>query len=167
MSSRSRLLPLLIFLAVCILSLGAGMLQERSGRPLELSCGGGWAQSLPGPPPDTWVLHRSNLNLRADGLGDYKARLRLLDTTSGQDLGYRHRTVNFSYRLQGQNLLLRVLHSADSRTSNLEPDRLAAVGLYIFTEGMQLTYRLRWITQDTLLIEDGQGGVFFCARNPL
>jgi hypothetical protein len=155
-----------LFLVGCLLSLGAGLLLKRTQTPLDLECGGRTALLLPGAERQQWLLLRYNLDLRLEELGDIKARLRLFDAANGQDLGYQHRTARFSYRRQGQRLLLQVLHSGNSQTGNLPPQQLAGLGLFIFNEQLHLSYRMRQISPDSLLIETGQGGALFCVQNP-
>lgn len=155
-----------LFLAGSLLSLGAGVLLGRPQAPLDLECAGRSALLLPGEGHQQWLLVRYDLDLRTEGLGDLKARLRLFDADSGQDLGYQHRTVRFAYQRQDQRLLLRVLHSGSSQTGDLAPEKLAGLGLFLFNEQMLLSYPLRRIGADSLLIDTGQGGALFCTRHP-
>lgn len=166
MTSPQRRHLLWLFLVGSLLSLAAGILIDRPQAPLDLGCGGRSAQLLPGKNRQQWLLHRYDLDLRAEGLGDFKARLRLLDAASGQDLGYLNQATHFGYRRQGQRLLLQVLHSDNGQTSNLQPQQLAGLGLYVFNPGLRLTYRLRQLGPGRLLIDNGQGGVLFCVGKP-
>lgn len=159
--------PLALCLAVAMgaLSLGAGILFAERGQPLDLQCHGSSAQLLPNSEQRQWLLHRYDLDLRSDGQGDYKARLRLLDSGSGQNLGYLHRSASFAQQRQGQRLLLQVFHSGSGDTGNLEARELAGLGLFVFNEGMRLSYRLRQLAPGSLLIGNGQGGVLLCVQN--
>ncbi|HSC83671.1 MAG TPA: hypothetical protein VLC30_08635 [Pseudomonas sp.] len=163
MNSRLRQRWLWLFLAINALSLLAGALVERPEQ-LDLSCRGRAAQTLPGT-EQQWLLHRYDLDLRRDGQGDYKARLRLLDTSNGQALGYLHRAARFDYRRQGQRLLLHVRHSGKSDTSNLGEQQLRGLGLFVFNEQLRLSYHLRQLAPGTLLISNGQGGVLLCSQS--
>ncbi len=165
MNSLRRQHLLWLFLIISALSVATGALLPRTDAPLQLSCRGRAAQVLPGTGQQQWLLHRYDLDLRSDGQGDYKARLRLLNTSSGQELGYLHRTARFDYQRQGQNLLLHVLHSGKSTTANLQEQQLAGLGLFVFNEQLRLAYQLRQLAAGTLLISNGQGGVLLCAQN--
>lgn len=166
MTSLQRRHLLWLFLAGSLLSLGAGILVDRPQAPLDLGCGGRSAQLLPGKNRQQWLLHRYDLDLRPEGLGSLKARLHLLDAASGQDLGYRNLATHFSYRRQGQRVLLRVLSSDDGQTGDLRLQRLAGLGLYAFNPELRLTSRLRQLGPGLLLIDNGQDGVLFCAGKP-
>jgi len=155
-----------LFLVGSLLSLGAGILFGRPQAPLDLACGGRSALLLPGNEGRQWLLLRYDLDLRTEQLGDLKARLRLFDAGSGQDLGYQHRTASFAYQLQDQRLLLQVQHSGNSQTGDLAPEKLAGLGLFLFNEQMLLSYPLRRTGPDSLLIDTGQGGALFCTRHP-
>ncbi|MET1080188.1 MAG: hypothetical protein ABWY06_19420 [Pseudomonas sp.] len=155
-----------LFLAGSLLSLGLGAWYSRQQGSLDLSCAGRAAQLLPGENPQRWLLHRFDLDLRTEGLGDYRARLRLLDASSGKSLGYQSRTTHFSQRRQGPRLLVQVLNSGKSETDNLPQPQLAGVGLFVFNEQMHLTYRLRQLAPGSLLIDNGQGSVLLCRHNP-
>lgn len=165
MNSLQRRHLLWLFLAGSLLSLGAGLLFGRAQAPLDLSCSGRTAQLLPGE-QQRWLLLRYDLDLRAEELGDLKARLRLLDAASGRNLGYQHRTAYFSHRRQDQRLLLQILQSGNSQTGDLPPQQLAGLGLFVFNDQMRLSYPLRQVGPDSLLIDTGQGGALFCARRP-
>lgn len=160
--NRSLVLGLIAAAAV---SLGAGVLFADRGQPLDLQCRGRSAQLLPNSEQRQWLLHRYDLDLRPDGQGDYKARLRLLDSVNGQNLGYLPYSSSFAQRRQGQRLLLRVIHSDKGETANLQEQQLAGLGLFVFNEGMRLSYQLRQLTPDSLLISNGQGGVLLCMQN--
>ncbi|MBD9424610.1 hypothetical protein IB232_04705 [Pseudomonas sp. PDM15] len=166
MNSLARRHLLWLFLAGSLLSLGAGVLLGRPQAPLDLECGGRSALLLPGNESQQWLVVRYDLDLRAEGLGDFKARLRLLDVASGQDSGYQHRATRFSHQRRDQRLLLQVLHSGSSQTGDLAPEKLAGLGLFLFNEQLHLSYPLRRIGPDSLLIDTGQGGAVFCTRHP-
>lgn len=154
-----------LFLAISALSLLAGNLINRADAPLELSCRGRVAQVVPGSAQQQWLLHRYDLDLHKDGQGDYKARLRLLDASTGKGLGYLHRTARFDHQRQGQRMLLHVQHSGKSDTASLDEQQLAGLGLFVFNAQLRLTYQLRQLSAGHLLISNGQGGVLFCAQN--
>ncbi|MBC9251418.1 hypothetical protein A9179_14195 [Pseudomonas alcaligenes] len=166
MNSLQRRHLLWIFLAGSLLSLGAGLLFNRAQAPLDLECAGRSALLLPGVDQQRWLLFRYDLDLRAEELGDLKARLRLLDASSGRDLGYQNRTARFSYQRQGQRLLLQVLQSGNSQTDNLPEQQLAGVALFVFNEQQPLSYTVRQLDSHSLLIDTGQGGVLFCVNLP-
>ena len=155
-----------LFLAGSLLSLGAGVLLGRPQAPLDLKCSGRTALLLPGNGGQQWLLVRYDLDLRAEGLGDFKARLRLFDAASGQDLGYQHRAARFAYQRQDQRLLLQVQHSGSSLTGDLASEKLAGVGLFVFSEQLRLSYPIRRSGPDSLLIDIGQGGAQLCASRP-
>ena len=163
MSSR-RWRHLWVFLVVGALSLGAGMLVERPDPPLDLLCSGRSVHELEAP-QGRWLLNEYHLDLRAEGLGDYKTSARLLDTGSGETLGYLHRTASFEHRREGRRLLLHVQHSGKSETDSLQEQQLAGLGLFIFTEQSRLTYKVRRLTPDSVLISDGMGAVLFCEQS--
>lgn len=165
MTDRRRWQHFALFLAIGALSLGAGALIARPDAPLDLQCSGRAAQQVPGE-NQQWLLHKFDLDLRAEGQGDYKARLRLLDAASQQTLGYLNRTANFSQQRQGQRLLIQVLHSSKSTTGNLQEQRLAGLGLYIFNEQLRLSYPIRQLAPGSLLLSNGQGGVLLCVPAP-
>lgn len=156
---------LVLFLVIGALSLGAGFLFEGRGQALDLQCRGRSAQLLPNSEQRQWLLHRYDLDLRPDGQGDYKARLRLLDSDTADNLGYQHRSASFEQRRHGQRLLIRVQHSASSDTGSLQQRQLSGLGLFVFNEGMRLSYRLRQLAPGSLLIGNGQGGVLLCVQN--
>lgn len=154
-----------LFLAGGLLSLIAGVLVGRPQMPLDLECSGRTAMLLPNGEGRQWLVVRYDLDLRKELGGDFKARLRLLDAASGQDLGYQHRTANFTYQRQGQRLLLTDLHSGGTQTGNLSAEKLAGVGLFVFNEQMRLSFLIRKTGPDSLLVDIGQGGALLCARN--
>ena len=163
MSSR-RWRHLWVFLVVGALSLGAGMLVERPAPPLDLLCSGRSALELQAP-QGRWLLNEYHLDLRAEGLGDYKASARLLEAGNSEALGYLHRTASFEHRREGRRLLLHVQHSGKSETDSLQEQQLAGLGLFIFTEQSRLTYKVRRLTPDSVLISDGMGAVLFCEQS--
>ncbi|MFS2124631.1 hypothetical protein [Pseudomonas sp. Pseusp97] len=154
-----------LFLAGSLVSLSAGMLVGRPQMPLDFECAGRTAMLLPSAEGRQWLVVRYDLDLRADQQGDFKARLRLLDADSGQDLGYQHRTASFTYQRQDQRLLLTVLHSGRSQTGDLAAEKLAGVGLFVFNEQMRLSFPTRQTGPDNLLIDIGQGGALLCVRH--
>ncbi|QKE62796.1 hypothetical protein HNE05_05285 [Aquipseudomonas campi] len=164
MSSR-RWRHLWVFLVVGALSLGAGALVKRPDAPLDLLCSGRSAHMLKAPAGAQWLLYQYYLDLRAEGLGDYKTSARLLDTSSGQVLGHLHRTASFEHRREGRRLLIHVQHSGKSETDNLQEPQLANLGLFLFTEQARLTYRVRHLSADSVLISNGLGAVLFCEQN--
>ncbi|MGG5870580.1 hypothetical protein [Pseudomonas peli] len=163
MTSR-RWRHLWVFLVVGALSLGAGMLVERPAPPLDLLCSGRSALEIESP-QGRWLLNEYHLDLRAEGLGDYKASARLLETGNSETLGYLHRTASFEHRREGQRLLLHVQHSGKRETDSLQEPQLAGLGLFIFTEQSRLTYKVRRLTPDSVLISDGMGAVLFCEQS--
>lgn len=163
--SRRRWRHLLGFLVICALSLGTGLLIPRADTPLDLLCSGRVGQELDNKQEQLWLLHQYYLDLRAEGLGDYKTSARLLDAGSGKTLGYLHRTASFEHRREGRRLLIHVQHSGRSETDSLQDQQLAGLGLFIFTEQARLTYRMRRLTADSVLISDGMGDVLLCAQN--
>ena len=165
MNSRQRRYLIGAFLAICALSLLGGALFNRADAPLELNCRGRAAQMLPGTDQQQWLLHRYDLDLRRDGLGDYKTRLRLLNVSNAEELGYLHRTARFDHSRQGQRLLLHVLHSGKSNTDSLHEQQLAGLGLFVFNEQLRLAYQVRQLAAGNLLISNGQGGVLLCTQN--
>lgn len=165
MNSLQRRHLFWLFLAGSLLSLGAGLLVNRAQIPLDLECSGRSALLLPGT-EQQWLLLRYDLDLRTEGMGDLKARLHLFDAASGQDLGYQHRTASFTYQRQDQRLLLQILHSGNSQTGSLQLQQLAGLGLFVFNEQLRLSYPIRQIDPNSLLIDTGQGGALFCMHNP-
>ena len=153
------------FLVIGALSLGAGMLVKRPDTPLDLLCSGRGAQELGSQQDRRWLLHQYYLDLRTEGLGDYKTSARLLDVDSGKTLGYLHRTASFAHQREGRRLLIHVQSSGKSETDNLQEQQLAGLGLFIFTEQARLTYRMRRLSADSVLISDGMGDVLLCAQN--
>lgn len=164
MTSRQRL-QLVVFLAGSALSLGAGLLVERGDPPLDQLCSARSAQELESPNGQQWLLHQHALDLRGDGRGDYKTSSRLLESGSGQTLGYLHRTTRFTHRREGTRLLLRVQQSSKSETDSLQDRQLESLGLFIFTEDAELTFRVRRIGPNELLIGNGLGVALLCEQN--
>ncbi|WP_315809278.1 hypothetical protein [Pseudomonas sp. C9-3] len=164
MNSLQRHPLLYLFLLGCLVSLITGFLIGRPQAPLDLQCGGRSALLLPGENHQQWMLLRYDLDLRKEGLGDIKARLRLLDAERSENLGYQHRTSSFSYRRQDQRLLLQIKDNGIGQTSNLPTVQLAGLGLFAFSQH-QLSYQMRQIDPANLLIETGQGGMLFCVHN--
>lgn len=164
MTSRRRL-QLWIFLGISALSLGAGMLIKRADAPLDLMCSIRSAQQLETPEGQQWLLNQYALDLRADGQGDVKTSARLLQSGGGQTLGYLHRTTSFTHRNEDQRLLLHVQQSGKSETDSLESQQLESLGLFIFTEDSDLTFRVRRLDPSTTLISNGLGVTLFCEQN--
>lgn len=164
MSSR-RWRHLWAFLVISALSLGAGLLIQRPDAPLDLLCSGRGAQQVETNRGQQWLLHQYDLDLRTEGLGDYKTSSRLLDTNNGQALGYLHRTASFEHRREGRRLLIHVQHSGKSETDNLQDQQLAGLGLFIFTEQARLSFKLRQFAPHSLLISNGQGAVLLCEQS--
>lgn len=164
MSSR-RWRHLWLFLFIGALSLGGGLLVKRPDAPLDMLCSGRTVSLLEAPAGRQWLQQQYYLDLRAEGLGDYKTSSRLTDIASGETLGFLHRTASFAHRREGRRLLIHVQHSGKSETDSLQDPQLAGLGLFLFTEQARLTYRVRRLSADSLLISDGMGAVLFCEQN--
>ena len=164
MTSRQRL-QLWGFLTIGALSLAGGMLVERKAPPLDQLCGARTAQELETTGGRQWLLHQHALDLRGDGHGDYKTSSRLLDSGSGQTLGYLHRTTSFNHSREGSRLLLHVQQSSKSATDSLQEQQLESVGLFIFTEGAELTFSVRRLGPERMLISNGLGVALLCEQN--
>lgn len=164
MTNRQRL-QLWVFLTIGALSLAAGLLVEHDDPPLDQLCSARTAQELETADGRQWLLHQHALDLRGDGHGDTKSSSRLLEASARQTLGYLHRTTSFTHRREGQRLLLHVQRSDKSETDNLESQQLASLGLFLFTEGVDLTFSVRRLGPDRMLIGNGLGVALLCEQN--
>lgn len=145
--------------------LGAGTLVKHQDSPLDLLCSGRTGQVLIGAGHTQWLLSDYDLDLRAEGLGNFRTSSRLLTPQTQHIQGHLHRNASFSHTRQGQRLLIRVQHSGKSTTDNLQEQQLASLGLFIFNEQLQLTYRLRRLDPQSVLISTGRGGVVLCKQS--
>ncbi|MGY4531814.1 hypothetical protein ACVW0Y_000930 [Pseudomonas sp. TE3786] len=152
-----------LFLTISVLSLGAGF--WFNGSPaLDLQCSGRIAQAFSREEQTQWLLSQYDLDLRAEGEGDYKVSSRLLIAHQDPPLGYLHRAARFTQQLEGQRLLIQVLHSGKSATDNLQPEQLSGLGLFVFNKHLHLRYRLRQLAAGSLVIDNGLGAVLLCVQ---
>jgi hypothetical protein len=160
---NSRRLPLGLFLLISALSLAAGF--WFNGSPaLDLQCSGRIAQAFSREGGTQWLLSQYDLDLRAEGEGDYKVNSRLLSASQNPPVGYLHRAARFSQQLADQRLLIQVLHSGKSATDNLEADQLSGLGLFVFNKDLHIRYRLRQLASGSLMIDNGLGAVLLCVQ---
>ncbi|MNG37534.1 hypothetical protein D3C84_1249220 [compost metagenome] len=59
---------------------------------------------------------------------------------------------------------MQVQHSGKSETGDLQEPQLAGLGLFIFNEQLELTYRLRRLDPQSVLISSGRGDVLLCKQ---
>ena len=111
-----------------------------------------------------WLLSDYDLDLRAEGLGNFRTSSRLLDPGSRHVQGYLHRSASFAHQRQGRRLLVHVQHSGKSETGDLQEPQLAGLGLFIFNEQLELTYRVRRLDPQSVLISSGRGDVLLCKQ---
>lgn len=164
MNRLKRWRHLWIFLAVGALSLGAGTLFKRQDSQFDMLCSGRTGQVLSSAGKQQWLLSDYDLDLRAEGLGNFRTSSRLLDAANQHVQGHLHRSASFAHQRQGQRLLVQVQHSGKSETGDLQEPQLAGLGLFIFNEQLELTYRLRRLDPQSVLISSGRGDVLLCKQ---
>ncbi len=160
---NSRRLGLGFFLGVCAFSLGAGYWFNGSSA-LDLQCSGRIAQAFARDGHTQWLLSQYDLDLRGDGEGDYKVSSRLLDASQNPPQGYLHRAARFSQQLEGQRLMIQIMHTGKSATDNLDADQLSGLGLFVFNKDLHLRYRLRQLAPGSLMVDNGLGTVLLCVQ---
>lgn len=166
MNRLKRWRHLWLFLVVGSLCLGAGVLVKRQDSSLDLLCSGRTGQLFMGEGKPQWLLSDYDLDLRAEGLGNFRSSARLFDPSSRHVQGYLHHAASFNHARQGRRLLVQVQHSDKSGTDGLLKQQLPGLGLFIFNEQLQLTYRVRRLDPQSVLISSGRGDVLLC-KQPL
>jgi hypothetical protein len=153
---------LLLGLLAIVLSAGLGLLWAQQQHTLDLWCSGQRVQQLPEQDgPSRWLFYRYNLELNADGRGSFRL-IAQLRGASGEPLGQMHRHTSLSYQRQDELLLLTVEHSGKSENDNLDSKQLPMVSLAVLQEDAVLSYRVRRLSADKYLLDNGVGTQQIC-----
>lgn len=147
----------LLGLLAMALSAGLGLRWGQQHHVLDIWCSGQRVQQLPEQDgASRWLFYRYSLELNADGRGSSRLIAQLRDA-NGQPLGQMHRYTSLSYRRQNELLRLKVEHSGKSENDSLDSKQLPMVSLAMLQEDAVLSYRLRRLSADQYLLDNGVG----------
>jgi hypothetical protein len=148
---------LLLGLLTMMLSAGLGLRWGQQQPTLNVGCSGQRVQELPEQDgAERWLFYRYNLALNPNGRGSFRLVAQLRDA-DGEPLGQMHRHTSLSHKLQDELLLLTVEHSGKSENDNLDSKQLPMVSLALLQEDAVLSYRVRRLSANQYLLDNGVG----------
>lgn len=153
---------LLLGLLAMTVSAGLGLFWGQQQHALDIWCSGQRVQQLPEQDGALrWLFYRYNFKLNADGRGSVRL-IAQLRGANGEALGQMHHHTSLSYQRQGELLLLKVEHSGKSENDTLDSKQLPMVSLAVLQEDAVLSNRLRRLSADLYLIDNGVGTQQIC-----